>query len=143
MTIKQAFRRKSLVHKGIQLRFAGGVVVMAVVNALLLILAASWFYLFVLDDRMASGPDNAFLYNVGLAVAAITLLSILWSFRHTRTIIGLLKKINAVMGEAAQGKFPDGPVKFRRCDRHFSELEGHLNQCLEVMRQNTAKQQGE
>lgn len=126
-------RRQFLVDKRFQLSHAAWIGLGQCLSMLLIALAISWFYLFVLDRRMVSSHNPALLWHTGCAVVIIMLLAALWSVFFTHRIAGPTRKLTQFLERAVHGDIPPGGVHFRRRDA-LKSSEAPLNAFLETYR---------
>ena len=121
------FKRRLIVSPRKQLPFLFGLSIMAVVNTVLVLFVLAWLYLFGLDDRIAMQMDNRLIYKVIAVLAFSTIIAAVWSLTSTRSAIGLLNKVTTILNRTLQGDAPkDSEITFRKNDKEFIELEGHL-----------------
>jgi len=122
-------RRRYMVHPRYQLGQAG---IFLGINLLLLLLAAlllSWFYLFYFQGHVVCNHNRAFPWYLTAVGLLVLLLSSLWSLRRSRSVAGMMRKLEIVLSNAARGVFPEQPLVFRRGDS-FGELARPLNDCV-------------
>lgn len=115
MTETTMKRRRYLVSCRHQLPHAIGIILLAAVNGIVLVFVLAWVFLFRMDTRFAAPASDGFLENLLLALAATSIISVIWSLRHTRALAGLLHKITKVLQDGQHGRIPDGEViRFRK-----------------------------
>lgn len=122
-----------LVNTHYQFPQAGVAVISHVIVGILVASFLSWFYLLIFDGHVVCNHNRVipwYLASIGLV---IVLLSIYSSLRRSRTIAGMMLKIETTLNKAATGEYPDKPLVFRKND-HFKVLAPALNRCLITLR---------
>jgi hypothetical protein len=93
----------------------------------------SWFYLLEWDGAVVYDHNS----RIPLYVLAFILITIFsssfFSFRRSRIIAGMMKKLHAVLDDASRGIFPERDVVFRKND-YYRQLAIPLNACLKRLR---------
>jgi hypothetical protein len=108
----------------------GGNLMVAVLMAVLM----SWFYLLVFRAPLGVDHNRLLPLLVAGAIILISLVSAYLNFRRSRSVAGMMRKIAVVMSAAAEGRFPDRPLVFRK-DDYTAGLAEPLNRCLVELRQ--------
>jgi len=132
---KTKFKRKILVNSRYQLSEVWVSVLTNLTVALLMAAFLSWFYLLVWNGRIAYNHNNvmpAFILCLGLIVSFV---AIFLGLLRTRSIAGMIKKIDAVLTEASRGEYSKKTLVFRKGD-YFSTIATPLNTCLEQLENN-------
>ena len=135
MNAHALFRRRFLVHKRYQLCHACGLALLAGINGGLLLFLLVWLFVFHADGRMLS-PVNEHVawYMVG-GLLLTSLITVVWSLWHTRTLVGLLHKVVVVLGPLGQGaSAPSDCICIRKEDKGFEQVEVVLNAVVERIR---------
>lgn len=131
---KRFRRRNYFINKPFQLAFAGNMLLIAAVGMAATALAVSWIFIYVLDDHLcATCLDNHYLLKIGIILVCMAVGIFIWTVIRTHAIVGPIDKTRKILREAAEGRFPNQPVAFRRGDA-FQDLAEDLNRCLDVMR---------
>nr|WP_320013194.1 hypothetical protein [uncultured Desulfobulbus sp.] len=132
MSTKQQ-RRRLLIDTRYQLRQMLAVLSINLILILLSAVVVSWFYLMFYKGNMVCDLNRMFpWYMGGVALIAILLLS-LWSLNRSRSVAGMMRKIETVLVKAAQGQLPEAPLVFRKHD-YFSALATPINTCIARLR---------
>lgn len=131
---KEKFRRKYIVNKKYQFGQVAAVLAANLLVAVLMAVLLSWFYLLVLDGGVVCNHNRQVPVYLAGATLIIVLLSMFWSLRRSRSIAGMIKKLDSVLTEAGHGIFPDSPLVFRKGD-HFTSLSVPLNRCIARLRE--------
>ena len=122
-------KRSYLVNYRYQLSQATVILFSHLLVILLTGIIFSWFYLFMLDSKIACNHNRLIpLYLIGLALV-VTAVTTLWIIRRSHGVAGAMNKIDKILTEAARENFPVQPVSFRRKD-HFPGLAEPINHCL-------------
>lgn len=130
---KKGYKRRYIVDCGFQFGQAAAVIIANIFTVLLISALLSWFYLLVWDNSLAVNHNNRIVIYVGVCIALVVFLSVFFSFRRSRIIAGMMKKLHNVLDDAARGVIPERAVVFRSND-YFSQLEVPLNGCLQTIR---------
>ena len=126
---KEKFRRRNIVNKKYQFSQVAVALTANLLVALLMAVLMSWFYLLVLDGGVVCNHNRQVpLYLAGAALV-IVLSDLFWSLRRSRSIAGMMCKLDIVLADAARGVFPGSRLVFRKRDP-FARLAGPLNACL-------------
>lgn len=126
-------RRRLLVDLRYQLTQLGVALAANILVMLLVAVLMSWLYLLFFKGNLACSHNRLFpLYLMATALGVIV-LSTLWSLRRSRTVAGMMRKLEYVLNDAAKGRFPDRALIFRKGD-YFTGLAGPLNACLVRMK---------
>ncbi len=133
--VKRIMRRQFFIDRKFQLTMAANMALASLICMLLSVMATSWFYVYFLNDRLWADTDNVFWAKAGIIAAFMLAAVVIWTVLRTHHIAGPVCRIRKVLQEAAQGKFPAQPVRFRQGDA-FQELADDVNRCLEIMKQN-------
>jgi hypothetical protein len=143
MTETTMQRRRYLVSCRHQLPHVIGITLLAAVNSIVLVFVLAWVFMFRFDTRFAAPISEGFLGNILLALVAISIISVIWSLRHTRALAGLLHKVTKVLQDGQHGRIPAGEViRFRKDDAEFCDLERELNATVHLLRNTTSTQGG-
>lgn len=132
--VKRILRRQFFIDRKFQLAMAGNMALASLICILLTAMATSWFYVYFLNDRLWAETDTVFWAKTATIGAFMLLAVAIWTVIRTHQIAGPVCRIRRVLQEAAQGKFPSQPVKFRKGDA-FQELAEDVNRVLEIMKQ--------
>lgn len=133
---KKIQRRNYFTDRTFQLTFAGNLLIVAAISMMTAGVVVAWIFVYVLNDHLsASLLSHVFLLKIGIILGCIGLGIVVWTVLRAHAIAGPVTKTRRILREAAQGRFPDRPVAFRRGDA-FQGLFEDLNRCLEVMRDN-------
>lgn len=126
-------RRRLLINTRYQLRHMAVILSVNLLLMLLISVLISWFYLLFFKGNLTCDHNRLFpLYLAVLALAAVAFLA-LWSLYRSRSVAGMMRKIEQVLADAAAGRVPGQPLGFRKED-YFAPLAGPLNDCLSRMR---------
>jgi hypothetical protein len=138
------FKRKYIVHAKYQLTQAAAMIIANLSIAFLMVALLSWFYLLIWDGHGSVIYNHNQMIPVYLICVTIliSLLSLFWSLRRSRTIAGMIKKIDNVLTEASHGIFPERPLGFRKGD-HFTSLSVSLNRCLSQLKKKDINENSE
>jgi hypothetical protein len=130
-------RRNYFINKPFQLAFAGNMLVITFLACAFTALYVSWMFVYVLDDRLLVGGvlNGAYLLKVGLMLAGLVAGVVIWTILRTHAIAGPIYKTRLILRDAAEGRFPQQPVGFRRGDA-FKDLADDLNRCLNIMQRD-------
>jgi hypothetical protein len=93
----------------------------------------SWFYLLEWDGSVVYDHNNRIPLYVLTFILITIFSSSFFSFRRSRIIAGMMKKLHAVLDDASQGIFPERDVVFRKND-YYRQLAIPLNGCLKRLR---------
>jgi hypothetical protein len=127
------YRRQICVDPKLQILLGANMMLIALTAMLAALVFASWFYIYFFNGRLWAEIDTAFRFKV-LLFFGLTLCGVLiWTVFRSHAIAGPIYKVRKVLQAAAQGEFPDRPVRFRRGDA-FRPLAEDLNRCLEIMK---------
>ena len=126
---KAKHKRKFLVNKRYQLRECGLSLTANILVALLMALLLSWFYLFVMDGGVVCNHNRRLPLYVAFLTMGIALIAAFWSLHKSRSVAGMMNKINILLNDASRGNFPSERLVFRKGD-YFSWLAAPLNTCL-------------
>ena len=130
------FKRRLIVSPRKQLPFLFGLSIMAVVNTVLVLFVLAWLYVFGLEDRIAMQLDRTIVYKVLAVLTFSTIVAAVWSLTSTRSAIGLLNKVTLILKRTLQGDaIGDSELNFRKNDKEFKELEGHLKAVVDRLAQ--------
>ena len=126
---KSYYRRKYLVDGRYQLSQAAAVIIANVMVLLLISALLSWFYLIAWDGSVAVNHNQRIPFYIMICVLIVTLFSVYFSLRRSRSVAGMMKKLHTVLENAGQGVFPEKKLVFRNSD-YFRQLATPLNECL-------------
>ena len=127
--------RNYFLDKRFQLGHAGAMVFIQILVGLAVALAASWFYLIFLNNRLVCDHNSSAIWHLGGAILFMILFVTGWSIRFTHAITGPVYKMGKVLNAAAAGAIPQKDVYFRKGDK-LQPLENGLNKCLRCMREH-------
>ncbi|WP_448871229.1 hypothetical protein [Desulfobulbus propionicus] len=126
-------RRRLLINSRYQLRNLAVILTANLVLMLLIAVLISMFYLLFFRGNLACDHNRLFpLYLGGLALAVMLLLT-LWSLYRSRSVAGMMRKIELVLAGTAQGHLPEEPLAFRK-DDYFATMAVPINGCIARMR---------
>ncbi len=126
-------RRRLLVNSRYQLTHLAVTLTANVVLMLLMATLISWFYLLFFKGNLVCDHNRLFpLYLAAIALMVVMFLT-LWSLVRSRTVAGMMRKLELVLRAAAVGNLPDRPMAFRKHDP-FAGLAEPLNGCFVRMR---------
>jgi hypothetical protein len=131
--MKKRVRRSTWVDPKYQLAQAAVGVAGNLLVAVLMAALMSWFYLLVFRAPLGVSHNRLVPLLVAGAILFVMVASAYVSFRRSRALAGMVRKIGMVMSAAAEGRFPDRPLVFRR-DDYAAGLTEPLNRCLVEMR---------
>jgi len=134
--VKRILRRQFFIDKKFQLAMAANMALASLVCMLLTAMATSWFYVYFLNDRLWADTDSVFWAKAATIGAFMLAAVAIWTVIRTHQIAGPVCRIRKVLQDAAQGKFPPQPVRFRKGDA-FQELAEDVNRCLEIMKKGS------
>ncbi len=126
-------RRRYFIDKKFQLAFAGNMLLIAGVCMFTTALVVSWFFVYFMTDNLSVSIDRNYMFKSGIVLFFVAAAVIVWTIRRTHAIVGPVYRTRIILRAAAQGEFPEKPVKFRRNDA-FKELASDINLCLESMK---------
>lgn len=135
--VKKKYRRKYLVNGRYQLAQA---LVAVLANAFAVLLTGAllaWFYLVVWDGSLAVNHNRLIPLYLAGSLTVVVFSSSYFSLRSSRSVAGMMKKLQMVLEDAGRGVLPERQVRFRKSD-YFQELEAPLNACLEQLRKKKA-----
>lgn len=134
---KRVKRRNYFINKPFQLAFAGNMLVITFVASVVTALFVSWMFVYVLDDRLLVGGvlNGYYLLKIGLMLAGLVVGVAIWTILRTHAIAGPIHKTRQILRDAAEGRFPQQPVVFRKRDA-FKGLADDLNRCLDSMKRD-------
>ena len=133
--MKEHRRRASWIDPRYQMKQA---FISAGANLLVALMMAglmSWFYLLVFQAPLGIDHNWWCPFIVAGAIVLIIIASALLSFRRSRAMAGMLRKIGLVMNGATEGRFPGRPLVFRK-DDYSAGLAEPLNRCLVKMKKD-------
>jgi len=110
--------------------------VVLTINLVLILLSAtvvSWFYLFFYKGNMVCDLNRMFPWYMGGVALAVLLLLSLWCLNRSRSVAGMMRKVETVLVKAAHGHLPQEPLVFRKQD-YFCALAAPINGCLARIR---------
>ena len=125
------FKRKFLVNPPFQLKQVSVLLVANILIVFLISALLSWFYLIAWDGSVAYNHNQRIPEYIAVCTLLVTLATIYISLRRSRSIAGMMKKIQVVLEDAAIGILPARKLTFRRSD-YFQQLAAPLNDCLEI-----------
>lgn len=131
--MSKRYKRKYLVDARFQLR---QVVVLIIANLLLVSLISallSWFYLIVWDGSTAYNHNQLIPVYVAVFALLVICCTVIFSLRRSRSIAGMMKKLQLVLEDAALGVVPEKELTFRKSD-YFKQLATPLNDCFALIR---------
>ncbi len=131
------FKRALVVDGGYQIRQAVVVIISNMLIALGVAALLTWFYLMEWDGSIAYNHNHVAPVLLAGVVAFVAIAVPLFSFRRSRELAGMMKKMKWLLEDAAAGKVPEQQVRFRRSD-YFGYLAEPLNKCFEQIRQRQA-----
>ena len=123
-----------LVNGRYQFREIGLSLAANVLTALLVACLLSWFYLIVMDGGVVVNHNRQIPLYLGGATLFVVVAAAWWTLYRSRSVAGMMRKIDIIMSGAARGIFPKDRLVFRRGDS-FSWLATPLNNCLVRMQQ--------
>jgi methyl-accepting chemotaxis protein len=133
--MKAIFRRRHyLIHGPFQLGHLVRIALNLTVVGLAVALAAAWFFLVFLEERLVCQVNARYLVHVLLVLGAFQLVALVFSLLYTHRIAGPVYRVRKVLREAAAGRMPDRPIVLRKRDL-FKELAEDLNRCMETMKE--------
>jgi len=130
--MKGQARRRYLVNGRFQVNHIISITVMVIFAFFVISLCLGWFYLHGMDDRLTCNYNTSILWRMGVVFLFFMTGMILWSIQYTRAIAGPIEALCGTLEKAAEGSFPDRPVRFRRDDL-FKRLAAPLTRCLTSM----------
>lgn len=133
--VRRILRRRFFIDRKFQLAMAANMALASLVCMLLTAMATSWFYVYFLNDRLWAETDTVFWAKTATIGAFMLAAVAIWTVVRTHRIAGPVCRIRRVLQDAAQGKFPSQPVRFRKGDA-FQELAEDMNRCLEIMKRH-------
>lgn len=125
-------RRRYFIDKKFQAAFAANMLLIAGVCMGVAALAVTWFFAYFMNSRLSCELDAAYMMKIGIILLFIMAGIVLWTVMRTHALVGPIYKTRKILQAAAEGRFPDRPVQFRRGDA-FKGLAADLNRCLETM----------
>ncbi|ABA88132.1 type IV pilus prepilin peptidase PihH, putative [Syntrophotalea carbinolica DSM 2380] len=130
-------RRNYFINKPFQLAFAGNMLVITFLACVFTALYVSWMFVYVLDDRLLVGGvlNGYYLLKIGLMLAGLVTGVVIWTILRTHAIAGPIYRVQKILRDAAEGRFPQRPIAFRRGDA-FMGLAEDLNRCLDSMQRD-------
>lgn len=131
--VKRILRRQFFIDRRFQLAMAANMALASLICMLLSVMGTSWFYVYFLNGRLWADTDNVFWIKAGIIAAFMLAAVAIWTVARTHHIAGPVCRIRRVLQDAAHGKFPAQPVRFRKGDA-FQELAEDVNRCLEIMK---------
>jgi hypothetical protein len=135
--MKRTIRKKYFVDKSFQFGFAANMVLLLVLYLLATTLLVSWIYFFVLDDQLVCDLNIQFIAKMVVILICMAIGVLVWAIKFTHGIAGPALKIDKIVRNAAEGKYPERPFAFRKGDS-FRFLADNLNSFLMgVKRYNT------
>lgn len=140
--MRRKYKRKLLVNNGYQFRQMGIVIVSNILVLLFISALLSWFYLLVMDGSVAYNHNRKIPLYILSGLGIVIFLSAYCSIRRSRTIAGMMKKLQAVLEDAGRGILPERKLVFRKED-YFDELARPLNNCLEKLKKNPLDSRGD
>ncbi|PHR27270.1 MAG: hypothetical protein COA36_09800 [Desulfotalea sp.] len=135
--MSKGYKRKYLVDASFQLSQVSVLIVANVLIILLISALLSWFYLIAWDGSTAYNHNQRIPIYIAVITALIIISTVFLSFRRSRSIAGMMKKIQVVLEDAALGILPERKLTFRKGD-HFQQLATPLNDCIELLRKRPA-----
>jgi hypothetical protein len=139
---KRFQRRNYFINKPFQLAFAGNMLLIAALGMLVTALTVSWIFIYILDDQLCTVLLHpGYLLKLGIILVCLAAGILTWTVLRTHAIAGPVYKTRQVLRAAAEGRFPDRPVTFRKSDA-FKDLAGDLNRCLDAMRADRKRLRG-
>jgi len=131
---KRFKRRNYFINKPFQLAFVGNMLVITFMACAFTALYVSWMFVYVLNDHLlvAGVLNGYYLLKIGFMVAGLVVGVVIWTVLRTHAIAGPIHKTRLILRDAAQGRFPQQPVAFRKGDA-FRGLADDLDRCLRVM----------
>ncbi|GAB6096242.1 hypothetical protein JCM14469_24950 [Desulfatiferula olefinivorans] len=125
-------RRRYLVDKPLQLTVAANMLLIIGLCTLVTAMGTASFFLYVLTDQLVWSLDRIYLVRVGIILVFMAAGVVVWTVLRVHSITGPIYKTRMILRDAAMGRFPARPVRFRKGDA-FIGLARDLNLCLEVM----------
>jgi hypothetical protein len=134
---KRFKRRNYFINKPFQLAFAGNMLLITFIASVVTALFVIWMFVYVLDDRLLVGGvvNEYYLLKIGLMLAGLVVGVGIWTILRTHAIAGPIHKTRQILRDAAEGRFPQQPVVFRKKDA-FKGLADDLNRCLDSMKRD-------
>ena len=137
--MRKAYKRRNyLINKRFQLAHTGGLIVIQTIAVLVTGLVMSWFYLFLIDPHLVCDHNTGLFRQLAVLLLLLNIGLVVWSIKYTHSIAGPIYKIHNILRNAANGSFPEEPVRLRKGDR-FKQLADSVNECLESMQANQRK----
>lgn len=127
-------RRRILVNSRFQFVHVLNILFIIGAGSFLLSFMAAWLFLGFFDQRLEMcGIHDGFFVFLGAAIIVVV-SGIIWSFCYTRNIAGQMKKISALLENAAKDEIPEkGSIKFRDNDS-FKWIASSLEACFDNIR---------
>jgi hypothetical protein len=134
-------RRQYFINKPFQLAVAGNMLIIVALATAVCSAGVSLLFIYVLNPLLTGSlTDRPYLIKMGVILTCIAAGVVFWTIRRTHAIAGPIDKTRKILREAAEGRFPQQPVTFRRGDA-FRGLAEDLNHCLAAM-QKSDRQSG-
>lgn len=131
-------RRRLLINNRYQLRHLAVILTANLLLMLLISALVSWFYLLFFKGNLVCNHNRLFpLYLAATTLVVVALLT-LWCLNRSRCVAGMMRKIEMVLAEAAQGRLTGQRLAFRKND-YFAALADPINDC--ITRMNLQNQQ--
>lgn len=127
-------QRRYLINTRYQVTQAGVAIAANLLVILLMAALMSWFYLLYLNQGVSANHNRLFPMYIAAAALMVIVISTFWSLRRSRRVAGMMRKLDIVLMDAANGKFPESPLIFRKGD-YFRWLASPLNSCFLRMQQ--------
>lgn len=131
--MKKNYKRKYLIDAPFQLKQVSVLIVANLLIVMLISALLSWFYLIAWDGNAAYNHNKMIPVYIVISALLVTLTTIFLSFRRSRNIAGMMKKLEMVLGDASRGIYPSRSLVFRKSD-YFKQLADPLNDCLMQLR---------